>query len=193
MGIHRVTTNALKLDDPVGISRKRSSSSDKSLFNRPFLPKLQIPDPQIAVEEALNSACSTDTQQSPTFGILEMSPTSRDLRFEWTREHHSTDVAAEFHNMLSARRRVRKGKFGAELTKYQLARPSWDESYMLRSANDTVQDRRLLKDLTDALQEQKDLATQMVQRDSNRYPRLEPVTKPGCTRKLYWQNKSSYR
>lgn len=44
-----------------------------------------------------------------------------------------------------------------------------------------------------ALQEQKDEATRIVQKNPGRYPGFEPVSTPGCTLKLYWQNKSSYR
>ncbi|KAI0871455.1 hypothetical protein GGS24DRAFT_503732 [Hypoxylon argillaceum] len=176
-----------------GVSRSSSSSSAKSLFHRRRLPRLQLPELTVAVGEALNSACSTDTEKSASFGILGLSPTSRELKFQWERDHHSKDVAGEFHNMLSARRRVRKGKFGAEVIKYQLARPTWDESWNLRINNDNLDDRRLLRKLTNALQEQKDEATRIVQKNPGRYPGFEPVSTPGCTLKLYWQNKSSYR
>ncbi|KAJ8123954.1 hypothetical protein ONZ43_g220 [Nemania bipapillata] len=82
---------------------------------------------------------------------------------------------------------------GAEVTRYQLARPTWDGSWAVRSRNDNMQDRKLLRKLTDALQEQKDYATRAVQKNPGRYPGLEPVSAPGCTLKLYWQHKSSYR
>ncbi|KAJ2984227.1 hypothetical protein NUW58_g6118 [Xylaria curta] len=174
-------------------SRSSSSSSTKSLFNRRRLPKLQIPDLNAAVDEALNSVCSAETQHSPNFRLLELSPTSRDLKFEWTRDHHSQDMQAEFHNMLSARRRVRKSKFGCEVIRYCEARPTWGDSWATRALNDNEEDRELLKSLTDALQEQKDAATQLVQRNPDRFPGLEHVSAPGCTLALYWQHKSSYR
>ncbi|KAI0540861.1 hypothetical protein GGR58DRAFT_90718 [Xylaria digitata] len=173
-------------------SSSSSSSSTKSLFHRRRLPKLQIPELSIAVEEALHSACSTDTQNSPSFGILELSPTSRDLKSEMMNDY-SSDVVAEFHNMFSARRRVRKGKFGAEVTRYLRARPTWDDHWDLRIRNDNREDRELLKRLTDALQKQKDYATRFVQKNPGSYPGLEFVSAPGCTLKIYWQHKSSYR
>ncbi|KAF2969577.1 hypothetical protein GQX73_g4013 [Xylaria multiplex] len=178
-----------------GLSRSYSSSSSssaKSLFHRRRLPKLQIPELSVAVDEALHSACSTDTQNSPSFGILELSPTSRDLKSEMMNDY-SSDVVAEFHNMLSARRRVRKGKFGAEVTRYLRARPTWDDHWDLRIRNDNHDDRELLKRLTDALQKQKDYATRLVQKNPGTYPGLEFVSAPGCTLKIYWQHKSSYR
>ncbi|KAI0907069.1 hypothetical protein F4824DRAFT_19595 [Ustulina deusta] len=169
-----------------------SSSSTKSLFNRRRLPKLQIPEIGIAVENALNSACSTDTQDSPNFRLLELSPTSRDLKYEMLNDDHPQDVTAEFHNMLSARRRVRKGKFGAVVTRYCEARPGWNDHWGLRSYNDNREDREFLRRLTDALQEQKDYATRLVQRNPDLYTRLQPVSSPGCTLKMYWQHKSTF-
>ncbi|KAI0554899.1 hypothetical protein F4679DRAFT_595414 [Xylaria curta] len=175
------------------LSRSSSSSSKSTiaLTQRNKLPRLQIPKLNTAVDEALNSACSTDTQKSPSFRILEMTPTSRDLQSEWLGEH-PPDVVAEFHNMFSARRRVRKGKFGAVVTRYQRARPTWDDRWGLRMANDNLDDRVLLKHLTEALQEQKDCATRLVQKNPN-FPGLEAVSTPGCTLPLYWQGKSSYK
>ncbi|KAI1160996.1 hypothetical protein F5B18DRAFT_630066 [Nemania serpens] len=195
--LSEMATNALGLEDnddgASALSRSSSSSSAKSLFHRRRLPKLQIPELSIAVEKALNSACSTDTQKSSSFRILEMSPTSRDLGYEWTREHHSHDEAAEFHNMFSARRRIRKSKFGLEVARYQRARSTWDEPWNYRITNDNHEDRDLLRRLTDALQEQKDHATRLVQKNSGVYSGLEHISTPGCTLKLYWQPKSSYR
>ncbi|KAI1434403.1 hypothetical protein GGR50DRAFT_695201 [Xylaria sp. CBS 124048] len=175
------------------LSRSSSSSSKKSLFTRRRLPKLKIPDLNIAVTEALNSACSTDTQKSVNFQLLELSPTSRHLKWEMQNDDHPEEVMAEYHNMLSARRRVRKGKFGAEVTKYQMARPTWDDSWTVRAPNDNWEDRDLLRRLTDAVQEQKDQAVRVVQRDPSPYPGLQPVSNPGCTLKSYWQHKSTYR
>ncbi|KAI1203245.1 hypothetical protein F5X97DRAFT_285400 [Nemania serpens] len=192
--LSRVATRALNLEelDTVStFSRVSSSSSKKSLFHRRRLPKLQIPDLSIAVDRALNSACSTDTQKSPSFRILEMTPTSRDLSHEWTA--HSDDEAAEFHNMLSARRRIRKSEFGLEVARYQRARSTWDEPWAYRFSNDNHEDRGLLRSLTDALQEQKDHATRLVQKNPGAYPGLEHTSTPGCTLTLYWQHKSSYR
>ncbi|RYC65896.1 hypothetical protein CHU98_g307 [Xylaria longipes] len=170
-----------------------SSSSSESLFKRRRLPKLQIPELRTAVEQALHSACSTDTQESPNFRLLELSPTSRELKFEWQRDRHSADVAAEFHNMLSARRRVRKGKFGAVVTRYREARPTWDDSWSCRISNDNHEDRALLGKLVESLQEQKDAATRLVQKNPGSYAGLQAVSAPGCTLSLYWQHKSSYR
>ncbi|KAI2642739.1 hypothetical protein GGS21DRAFT_499367 [Xylaria nigripes] len=175
------------------LSRTSSLSSTKSLFQRRRLPKLVIPDLSIAVEDALNSVCSTDTQKSPNYQLLEQSPTSRHLKDVMLSDGHSDDVAAEFHNMLSARRRVRKGKFGTQVMDYRLARPTWDSSWVTRSLNDNMEDRELLKALTDAVQEQKDEATRRVQRNPGAYPELLHVSSPGSTLKMYWQNKSSYR
>ncbi|TRX92478.1 hypothetical protein FHL15_006645 [Xylaria flabelliformis] len=158
-------------------SSSKDSSSTRALFKRQRLPRLQIPKLRIAVEDALNSACSTDTQESPSFRILEMSPASRDLKSEWLSDH-PPDVVAEFHNMFSARRRVRKGEFGAVVERYQRARPTWDQRWGLRIENDNHDDRILLKHLTDALQERKDYATRLVQQNPN-YPGLEPVSTPG--------------
>ncbi|KAI0115866.1 hypothetical protein GGR51DRAFT_575660 [Nemania sp. FL0031] len=177
----------------VEVTSFSSSLSEESLFKKPRLPKLQIPDVSAAVDEALNTACSTDTQKSSSFGVLGSSPTSRDLKFEWTNDDHSKDVAAEFHNMLSARRRVRKGKFGRLVAKYQRARPTWDDSWSLRISNDNEEDRKVIGALTEALQEQKDHATRAVQKNPSQYPGFESVSTPGCTLKLYWQHKSSYR
>ncbi|KAI0458300.1 hypothetical protein F5B21DRAFT_460543 [Xylaria acuta] len=175
------------------VSRSSSSSSTESLFKRRRLPKVQVPELHIAVEKALHSACSTDTQESPNFRLLELSPTSRELKYEWERDHHSADVAAEFHNMLSARRRVRKGEFGKVVTAYREARPTWDDSWGCRISNDNREDRALLGKLTDELQKQKDHATRLVQKNPGSYPGLEAVSAPGCTLTLYWQHKSSYR
>ncbi|KAH8157675.1 hypothetical protein CIB48_g10581 [Xylaria polymorpha] len=192
--INAVKTKAIPEEkDKDQLSPSPSSSSTESLFKRRRLPKLQIPDLRIAVEEALHSACSTDTQGSPNFRILELTPTSRELKYEWQRHDHPADVAAEFHNMLSARRRVRKGKFGAKVTSYHRARPTWDDRWGLRISNDNHDDRALLRRLTDALQEQKDCATRLVQKNPGSYPGLEAVSAPGCTLSLYWQHKSSHR
>ncbi|KAI0402708.1 hypothetical protein F4802DRAFT_342351 [Xylaria palmicola] len=184
----------VKKENPWG-SRTRSSSesSDKSLFTRRRLPKLEIPDLRRNVEEALATACSTDTQASESFKILERSPTTHELDFEWKKDQPSKDVEAEFHNMISARRRVRKSKFGVQVANYRLARPTWDESWVLRNNNDNMEDREVIRGLTDALQEQKDYAARLVQKEPHRFPGLEPVSQPGCTLPLYWQHKSTYR
>ncbi|KAI1757495.1 hypothetical protein F4782DRAFT_131848 [Xylaria castorea] len=189
----RAAKTTVDKKDKGQLSRSSSSSSTESLFKRRRLPKLQIPELSIAVDEALHSACSTDTQESPNFRLLELSPTSRELKYEWQSEHHSADVAAEFHNMLSARRRVRKGKFGAVVTKYREARPTWDDLYGCRISNDNHDDRALLSRLTKTLQAHKDYATRIVQKDPSSYAGLEAVSAPGCTLTLYWQHKSSYR
>ncbi|KAI1738276.1 hypothetical protein F4680DRAFT_467500 [Xylaria scruposa] len=173
-------------------SSSKDSSSTTALSKRERLPRLQIPKLHAAVDEALNSACSTDTQKSDSFKILEMTPTSRDLQSEWLGEH-PPDVVAEFHNMFSARRRVRKGKFGTLVDRYQRARPTWDDRWGLRMENDNHDDRILLRHLTEALQEQKDYATRLVQKNPGPYPGLEAVSAPGCTLPLYWQGKSSYK
>ncbi|KAI1277643.1 hypothetical protein F5Y07DRAFT_81609 [Xylaria sp. FL0933] len=169
-----------------------SSSSTKSLFHRRRLPKLQIPEVGTAVREALDIPCSTGTPDSASFALLELSPTSRVLKDHWLDDDEPEDVRAEFHNMLSARRRVRKGKFGAEVTRYCLARPTWKDRWGCRCPNDNREDRELLKNLTDALQEQKDYATRLVQKSSRPFPGFEPVSCPGCTLKMYWQHKSAY-
>ncbi|GAP87710.2 hypothetical protein SAMD00023353_2800360 [Rosellinia necatrix] len=158
--LNQVTT-ALRGNEAEGPSSPSSCLSSTSLFHRPRLPKLHIPEIGSVVEQALNSVCSTDTQQSPSFGLLELSPTSRDLRHEWTSDDHPEDVAAEFHNILSARRRVRKGKFGVEVARYCRARPTWDDSWASRATNDNHDDRALLRSLTDALQAQKDQAARL--------------------------------
>lgn len=174
------------------LSRSSSTSSTKSLYHRHRLPRLQIPDSSVAVERALNSACSTDTQKSASYRILEMSPTSREI---WHRfaDDQPEDVEADLHNMFSARRRVRKSSFGAEVARYREARPTWDGSWCSRVDNDNLEDRLLLRDLTDALQDQKDHATRLVQENSSLYPGLRPVSAPGSTLRLHWQGKSSYR
>ncbi|KAI0805274.1 hypothetical protein GGR55DRAFT_286747 [Xylaria sp. FL0064] len=169
-----------------------SSSSNKSLFHRRRLPKLQIPEVGVAVREALDIPCSTGTPDSACFPLLELSPTSRVLKDHWLDDDEPEDVRAEFHNMLSARRRVRKGKFGAEVTRYCLARPTWKDRWGCRCPNDNREDRELLKNLTDALQEQKDYATRLVQKSPHPFPGLEPISCPGCTLKMYWQHKSTY-
>ncbi|KAI1828168.1 hypothetical protein F4861DRAFT_488995 [Xylaria intraflava] len=192
---NQFVANAAKTDDDKfndTPSRSSTSSDAKSLFHRRRLPKLKIPDLTIAVEEALNTACSTDTQSSENYALLELSPTSRHLKDQMLSDHPD-DVVAEYHNMLSARRRVRKGKFGAEVMRYRQARPTWDDSWTTRSLNDNMEDRELLRILTDAVQEQKDHATRLVQRNPDPYPGLQPVSAPGCTLKTYWQHKSSYR
>ncbi|KAI1108936.1 hypothetical protein F5Y14DRAFT_434300 [Nemania sp. NC0429] len=194
-GLSQAATKTLGLEDDdsaSALSRASGSSSHKSLYHRRRLPKLQIPELHISVEKALNSACSTETEKSPSFRILEMSPTSRDLEHE-RRGHDSEDIEAEFHNMLSARRRIRKSSFGQEVARYQQARSTWDEPWLYRIQNDNHEDRQLLRQLTDALQEQKDHATRLVQKNPGAYPGLEHVSDPGCTLKLYWQHKSSYR
>jgi len=182
---------------PNGRPMSRTSSNStlyaRALYDAKRLPKLKIPNVDVVVEEALNSACSADTTESDGFKYSEMSPTSRDLKLE-TLCKHSDDVTAEFRNMLSARRRVRKSKFGAEVGRYCLARPTWDEPWnFLRSPNDNLDDRAMLKALTDALQEQKDHATRLVQRHPDRYPGMRPVLEPGCTKTMYWQHKSTYK
>ncbi|KAJ3562048.1 hypothetical protein NPX13_g8713 [Xylaria arbuscula] len=169
-----------------------SEASSVSLYRRRKLPKLRIPDINVAVTEALNSACSTDTQESENFRLLEISPTSRELKDLWLDEEYSPEICAEFHNMLSARRRVRKGKkFGAIVQRYCSARSTWRDSWVARAGNDNVRDRWMLKGLTEALQEQKDLAVKLVQQDPNRYPELQPVSEPGKTLNLWWQHKST--
>ncbi|KAI1421401.1 hypothetical protein F5Y12DRAFT_707014 [Xylaria sp. FL1777] len=199
--LNKIATNALKANEKGKgkekeemhpLSRSSSSSSNKSLFYRRRLPKLQIPDVDVAVREALNSACSTDTQDSPNFRLLEISPTSRDLKYEMLDDDHPPDVMAEYHNMLSARRRVRKCKFGAEVMRYCEARPTWRDHWACRAPNDNMEDRELLKGLTDALQHQKDVATRLVQRVPHLFPGLQPVSSPGCTLKMYWQHKSVF-
>ncbi|KAI0526398.1 hypothetical protein F5B22DRAFT_156494 [Xylaria bambusicola] len=174
------------------LSTPSSSSSQKSLYHRPRLPKLKIPEVDAAVRDALNSACSTDTQNSENFRILQISPTSRELEYEWQNDDNPPDVAAEFHNMLSARRRVRKGKFGSRVTRYCRERPTWQDSFVARAHLDNHEDRALLKELTDAVQEQKDYAARLVQRIPDRFPGLEAVSVPGSTLKLYWQHKSTW-
>ncbi|KAI1367767.1 hypothetical protein F5Y08DRAFT_348566 [Xylaria arbuscula] len=169
-----------------------SEASSVSLYRRRKLPKLHIPDINVAVTEALNSACSTNTQESENFRLLEISLTSRELKDLWLDEDYSPEICAEFHNMLSARRRVRKGKkFGAIVQRYCSARSTWRDSWVARAGNDNMRDRWMLKGLTEALQEQKDLAVKLVQEDSNRYPGLQPVSKPGKTTNLWWQHKST--
>ena len=176
--------------------RRGSASSSElstiSLRRRRRLPKLQIPNIDVAVAEALKSACSTDTEESENFRLLEISPTSRELKDEWLNDDHPLDVQHEFHNMLSARRRVRKGKkFGAIVKRYCEARSTWRDAYIARAGNDNYEDRELLKVLTDALQEQKDLAVRLVQQNPAQYPGLKEVSDPGVTLKLYWQHKST--
>ncbi|KAI0392931.1 hypothetical protein F5Y17DRAFT_434358 [Xylariaceae sp. FL0594] len=187
---------------PDGRPMSRTSSNStlyaKALYDAKRLPKLKIPDLHEAVEKALNSACSTDTTASDGFAYAEMSPTSKDLKLEamcGSGTHRDPDVTAEFRNMLSARRRVRKSKFfGAEVGRYCLARPTWDQPWsFLRSPNDNFDDRATLKALTDALQEQKDHATRLVQRHPGRYPGMRHVSDPGCTRTMYWQHKSTLK
>jgi hypothetical protein len=178
-----------------GESLTRSSSNSTrrhwELHDSKRLPKLKIPDVKVAVEEALNSASSTDTANSLKFGFDAASPTSKQLKHELF-HHHPDDVIAEFRNMLSARRRVRKGKFGTEVKRYCLARPSWDDTWRSVKYVEPA-DMELLKRLTDALQEQKDHATRLVQKNPSHYPGFRPVTRPGCTLKMYWQHKSTYR
>ncbi|KAI0440885.1 hypothetical protein F4803DRAFT_448050 [Xylaria telfairii] len=190
-----VTTKGIQEEKDKGqLSPSPSSSSAEKLFNSRRLPKLQIPDLRIAVKEALNTACSTETQESPNFPLLELTPTSRELKYQWQDDDHPADVRAEFHNMFSARRRVRKGKkFGAKVAAYYRARPTWDHRWGLRMSNDNHDDRALLRLLTDTLQEQKDYATRLVQKNPGSYPGLEAVAAPGCTLSLYWQHKSSHR
>ncbi|KAI0430358.1 hypothetical protein F5Y09DRAFT_341774 [Xylaria sp. FL1042] len=169
-------------------SSSSSSSTSKSLYHRRRLPKLQIPDVGRAVHEALGNPCETATPDSPTFPLLEISPTSKYFKDEWQDDDNTEDVRAEFHNMLSARRRVRKGKFGAEVTRYCLARPSWKGSWVCRTPNDNREDRELLKMLTEALQQQKDYATKLVQKNPH-FPRFDAVSSPGCTLKMYCDSK----
>ncbi|KAK5629510.1 hypothetical protein RRF57_005225 [Xylaria bambusicola] len=189
----RIATDMKKKGKEVDVaSTPSSSSSQKSLYHRPRLPKLKIPEVDAAVRKALNSACSTDTQDSENFRILEISPTSRELKYEWQNDDHPPDVMAEFHNMLSARRRVRKGKFGSRVTRYCKERPTWQESWVARAHLDNHEDRALLKELTNAVQEQKDYAARLVQRIPDQFPGLEPVSRPGSTLKLYWQHKSTW-
>ncbi|KAI3337238.1 hypothetical protein HD806DRAFT_476052 [Xylariaceae sp. AK1471] len=177
------------------LSRSSSSSTRRhwELHDSKRLPKLKIPDVKTAVEEALNSACSTDTTKSPQFLFCEASPTSGHLRHEVFRDdYHSEDVIAEFKNMLSARRRVRKSKFGADVKRYRIARPNWD-TWRLKGQDVNQEDSELLKRLTDALQEQKDYATRLIQKNPSRYPGFQYVSQPGCTLKMYWQHKSTYK
>ncbi|KAI1121135.1 hypothetical protein F5Y10DRAFT_282744 [Nemania abortiva] len=189
-GLTRVATNTLGLNETD--NETDDIGSEESLFHRPTLPKLKIPDVNEAVEQALNSPCSTDTEKSENFGVLGQSPTSRELKSQWL-EGHPGDISAEFHNMLSARRRVRKGKFGRLVSRFQRARPTWDDHFSFRAPNDNLTDRRTIRELTDALQEQKDHATRLVQNNPSPYPGLEPVSSPGSTLKMWWQHKSSYR
>ncbi|KAI1306398.1 hypothetical protein F5Y03DRAFT_406087 [Xylaria venustula] len=197
--LNKITTNAFKSNKKENekgqVSRSSSlssSSSTKSLFHRRRLPKLKIPEVGVAVHQALNSPCSTATEDSDKFQFLELSPTSRHLKYEMQDTDHSKDIAAEFHNMLSARRRVRKGKFGSRVMSYCHARPTWKDHWAARTSNDNLEDRALLKELTEALQEQKDHATRLVQKSPNLFPRLQPVSSPGCTLKTYWQHKSEF-
>ncbi|KAI0166623.1 hypothetical protein GGR57DRAFT_510236 [Xylariaceae sp. FL1272] len=174
--------------------RRRGSGSSDSLYYRHNLPKLKIPDTKTAVEEALNSPCSTKTTDSPTWQILRMSPTTIDLRFRVSAEEQKgrRDMRNEYCNMLSARRRVRKTQFGKTVTSHQQARPAWDEFSLSGPGSYNYEDAKHLYDITCVLQEQKDLATKLVQAASNAYPRLRPVNVPGSTRIDYWQHKSWY-
>ncbi|KAI0976090.1 hypothetical protein F4678DRAFT_415816 [Xylaria arbuscula] len=198
--LNKITANAFKSNRKENekrceLSRSSSlssSSSTKSLFHRRRLPKLKIPEVGVAVYQALNSPCSTATEDSDKFQFLELSPTSRHLKYEMQDTDHPKDIAAEFHNMLSARRRVRKGKFGSQVMSYCHARPTWKDHWAARASNDNLEDRALLKKLTDALQEQKDHATRLVQKGSNLFPKLQPVSSPGCTLKMHWQHKSEF-
>ncbi|KAI1809552.1 hypothetical protein GGS20DRAFT_281313 [Poronia punctata] len=194
----RSNKNNVKGPDGRPMSRRSSNSTlyAHALRDAKRLPKLKIPDLNTAVEAALDTALSTETVKSDNFHWDYMSPTSRDLKLETMNKHdddHSDDVANEYRNMLSARRRVRKSKFGAEVARYRLARPSWDEPCeFLRSRSDNPEDRELIAILTNALQEQKDRATMIVQRNPNPYPGFRRVSQPGCTKTMYWQHKSTY-
>ncbi|KAI8628776.1 hypothetical protein F5Y19DRAFT_113508 [Xylariaceae sp. FL1651] len=168
------------------LSRSSSKSSAESLYHMKALPKLIIPDTKVAVEEALNSTCSTETLQSPGFQILESSPTSRSLRHKIF-EDHPEDAIDEFRNILTARRRVRKGKFGRKVTKYCEARPMWDNPWGMRGYKHNSRDNLLLKDLIAAVQKQKDYAAEIVQRRPDHYPGFRIISEPGITRKFNCQ------
>lgn len=161
------------------------------LAHRDRLPKLVIPDLDVAVEEALNSARSSDTDRSILRGDGQ-SPTSDMLKYELYGSYfHTKDVEAELRNMLSARRRVRKGKFGSRVNLYQRVRDYWDHE--LRSTRYHPGDVEMIGMLTKVVQKQKDHATRLVQENPSRFPGLRPVSEPGCTREYFWHIKSTYK
>ncbi|KAI1267310.1 hypothetical protein F5Y18DRAFT_444208 [Xylariaceae sp. FL1019] len=174
--------------------QRSGSNSPESLYSKHNLPKLKIPNIKTAVEEALNSPCSIETLYSPNCQILKMSPTTLDLDMRMSEEEQKGrhDMHNEYCNMISARRRVRKTKFGRAVTSHLAARPDWDE-FSSANSSYTSQDAKHLYEITCVLQEQKDLATKLVQAASNAYPRLRPVLVPGCTQMDYWQHKSWYK
>ncbi|KAI1330347.1 hypothetical protein F5Y16DRAFT_362864 [Xylariaceae sp. FL0255] len=168
--------------------------SDESLFSMHRLPKLKIPKTETAVYAALNSACSTNTLDSPIFfKIVEMSPTSDELSKWMDDADQLADVTNEFRNMYSARRRVRKSSFGQQVQEYSKARHGWDDTVGV-SHNENEADIAQLKKIHRALQEQKDHATRLIQdHGATSYPGFKEVSRPGVTKPLYWQGKSLHK
>ncbi|KAI1500743.1 hypothetical protein F5X99DRAFT_385345 [Biscogniauxia marginata] len=169
-----------------GLTHSSSTSSRESLYYGRELPRLNIPDARKAAEEALGSACSMETTKSPSWRIVELSPTSRELR-QQVNEDYSQDIKAEFLNMISARRRARKSKWGRQVARVCWARHGWDDG--LPNPYD-ASEIAYLKTITAALQEQKDTAQDLAKRNPARYPGLRPVRNPGCSNKDYWQHRS---
>ncbi|CAJ2509740.1 Uu.00g056400.m01.CDS01 [Anthostomella pinea] len=157
------------------------------VFMRKRLTRLDIPEPMSAAEAALNSACSTETMKSPNWSVEGQSPTSRDLRHHVTNDY-PYDTLAEFQNMMSARRSVRKSPFGREVTKYIEARPGWDDE-KLGNTHISLLDRDNLKLLTAHLQHQKGKAQELARDQPEKYP-LRYVNVQGSTKKHWWQARS---
>ncbi|KAI1075972.1 hypothetical protein F5B20DRAFT_557716 [Whalleya microplaca] len=141
--------------------------------------------------KALNSPCSAGTgvdENSPSRGRSFLSPTSDDLTDHIVNEY-GHDVEAELQNMRTARRRVRKGEFGRKVEEYFEARQNWETDGDLLYPNDVDH----LKELSNALQQQKDLAQVLAQGNPLNYPRLRYVNEPSCSTQVYTPKHPSRR
>ncbi|KAI0196422.1 hypothetical protein F4808DRAFT_304531 [Astrocystis sublimbata] len=173
------------------LSRSSSDETGVPIWKRRKLPPVAIPDLRIEVQKALLTACSTDSRSSSGWSTLGTSPTSRVLRDYCLDSDLPPDVRSEFHNMYTARRRVRKSEFGKLVQEYRDARSGWDSSFSPHI--DNPQEKTMIRRMTNAHQAQKDHATTVVQQDSTPYPRMHFVEQPGCTLPLYRQEKSAYK
>ncbi|KAH9904356.1 hypothetical protein F4778DRAFT_59840 [Xylariomycetidae sp. FL2044] len=150
----------------------------QDLYHGRQLPRLYIPDARAQAGTELSRRLSTDTLDSPTFkSILALSPRSRDLRHQ-LHEDHSQDIMAEIRNMLSARRRIRKSEFGRAVHEYLMARQNWED---LPSRFDP-DDIKLMKEIVQALEDQKLAAEKLVTRHPHLYLGMRHVKERYCSR-----------
>ncbi|KAI1344188.1 hypothetical protein F5Y15DRAFT_105671 [Xylariaceae sp. FL0016] len=183
-----VTKSEGKMPDGFKAARQGKGS------RKPRLPRLVIPKPTVAAEDALTRVVTTETMESAHWTIERASPTTRGLRHEITEEHHSEDVVNELRNIITARRRVRKSPFGRRVDEYRERLPHWQNSSTMIATdyNSTTPDRdcAYVRYLVGELDDQKDEAGRLAVRQREKYPLLRFIKNPRCSEKVYWQHKS---